>query len=113
MNTETLEQPGIDILNVGTGDVKIVFETEEDIKKAKQMIPDMLKRGFAVLIEVEGAWQRIHDFDAKTGEYVIKGQIKPTQSGADKETEPVKAARPKRYNMGKVKATVVGRSAGG
>jgi hypothetical protein len=42
------------ILNVGAGDTKLTFDPSKpaEVKRAGKVVKDMLKRGFAILIEV-------------------------------------------------------------
>jgi len=67
----------LEILNVGAGDVKITFEKENvsESIRAKRVIQDMLRRGFALVVEVERdgktAYERVQEFDAARGEYII------------------------------------------
>jgi hypothetical protein len=63
----------LSILNVYEGDVEITFDKDNAAEaiRARRIISDMLKRGYALLIEVDGAYQRAIDFDEKTGRYII------------------------------------------
>lgn len=134
------ERPGeLSILNVGAGDVKITFNRGDvaEVIRAKRIITDMLRRGFALVVEVERngekAYERVESFDEKTGEYLIcdfdpleaarlDAQGEP-EAIAGKPAEPASPAdtgksqqrgRPsKRLPMEKTRATAVGRSAGG
>lgn len=77
------------LLNVGTGDTKISFDPKkpEEVIRASAVIKDMLKKGYAILIEAgkdeKGPlYRRAIDFDPKTQEYIIAG-LPP------EDTEPV------------------------
>lgn len=63
----------LSILNVYEGDVKIVFDKDNPAEaiRARRIILDCIRRGYALLIEVDGAYQRAVDFDEKVGEYII------------------------------------------
>ncbi|HZF24047.1 MAG TPA: hypothetical protein VE030_11355 [Burkholderiales bacterium] len=67
----------LEILNVGAGDVKITFNTGDvsDTIRARRIVTDMLRRGFALLVEIERdgerKYERVQAFDEKTGEYLI------------------------------------------
>ena len=63
----------LEILNVGAGDMKITFDKEDpaELIRAKRIIQDMLRRGFALLVKQGDAWTRVERFDAATGEYLI------------------------------------------
>ena len=64
----------ISILSVGRGDIKINFASDDpdEIEHAKNVIIDMLKRGYMLFIEVDGKHVRVKDFDPKTNEYILK-----------------------------------------
>lgn len=59
----------LEILNVSEGDMKISFDTNDcaEAIRAKRIIKDMLRRGYALLVD----GQRIKDFDETKGEYII------------------------------------------
>jgi hypothetical protein len=67
----------LSVLNVAGGDIKITFDKNNvgESIRAKRMILDMQKRGYALLVEVERngerAYERALGFDEKTGEYII------------------------------------------
>lgn len=67
----------LEILNVQGGDVKITFDKEniQETIRARRIVTDMLRRGYAIVVEVERGgerkYERIQDFDEKTGEYII------------------------------------------
>lgn len=69
----------VGILNVGCGDTKIVFDKDNpaDCIRAARIVKDMLRRGYALMVEVgrtesgERKVQRVHKFDATKFEYII------------------------------------------
>ena len=67
----------LEILNVGAGDVKLTFNTGDpsDVIRCRRIVSDMLRRGFALLVEVERdgekRYERAQAFDETTGEYLI------------------------------------------
>lgn len=67
----------LSILNVGAGDIVIKFSTASvsEVIRAKRIVSDMLRRGYALVVEVERngekAWERIKEFDEKRGEYIV------------------------------------------
>lgn len=73
------------ILNVAAGDTKLSFDKSNpgEVIRAGRIVKDMLKRGYALLIEVERdgqkAFERALDFDDKTSEYII-ADFDPSQS---------------------------------
>ena len=64
----------LEILNVSEGDIKIVFDKNNPAEtiRAKRYIKDMLRRGYALLIELEdGTHTRALDFDENKECYII------------------------------------------
>ena|SRR5579863_2810245 len=67
----------IAILNVGTGDTKISFDGNNPMDKvrASRVIKDMLRRGYALMVEIERdgqkAFERVQEFREDKFEYVI------------------------------------------
>lgn len=76
----------LQILNVGEGDVRIEFDRSDvaEAVRAKRIIHDMLRRGYALLVEVERdgekRFERAKAFDELTGSYVI-ADFDPSQAG--------------------------------
>jgi len=123
----------LSILNVYEGDVKITFDTKDAAEtiRARRMIQDLIRRGYALLIEVEGAYQRAIDFDEKVGEYVIadfdpsyrqKSNEEEGEDEREEEKESEEAEAPpkirsrrgrRRISMEATNAVAIARSAGG
>lgn len=68
----------IGILNVGAGDTKLTFDRNNPAERirAARIVKDMLRRGYALLIEIDdGSRNKRHrralDFDENTCEYII------------------------------------------
>src|SRR6266446_2321255 len=66
------------ILNVGTGDIKLIFDKNNpaEMIRSARIVKDMIRRGYALLIEVERPdgtklYQRAWDFKEDTYEYII------------------------------------------
>lgn len=116
----------IGILNVGAGDTKLVFDKTkpEDCRRAAEIISDMLKRGFAILVEVgqddQGPlYRRATGFDPETMEYIIVGLPEDQAPSVNVQVD-VKSPAPRRGRPYKTKvpadkttAVAVARSAGG
>jgi hypothetical protein len=118
------------ILNVAAGDTKLTFDSSnpDETAHASRVVKDMLARGFAILIEIgrndKGPiYQRAHDFDANTNEYIIAG-TPPAQehTGNDEESTSTpsegRARSPRRAAAVRVPAetstaVAVARTAGG
>jgi hypothetical protein len=135
----TIDPPGVvSILNVGAGDTKLSFDPKNPAERirAGRVVKDMIRRGYALLVEVDGSYVRATDFDETKCEYIIAdfdpviaaetdrqdedeehGQSKP---GAPKAKTPkpepqltARRGRPRRVDAGSARSTAVGRSAGG
>lgn len=110
MKTENII-PGLDVLSIGHGDIKIDFDDKnpQEAERAKRIIADMLRRGYSLFIpDGSGGLKRVKRFDAKVGTYFIADGAK-VEPSAEKVKKPKLSAVP----MAKTRATVVGRSAGG
>ena len=65
------------ILNVGAGDTRLSFDRTNpaEVIRSARIVKDMLRRGYALLVEVERngakAFERALDFREDTGEYII------------------------------------------
>jgi len=133
--------PGtVGILNVGAGDIRLSFDKSNPAERirAARIVKDMLRRGFALLIEVdvdgEKKFTRAIDFDENVCEYVIADFDGATAELHDQEeahgqeeqsppsvetTGGTSAPRTKRANTKKrvaaegARAVAVGRTAGG
>lgn len=78
----------LNILNVSAGDITISFDTKDAAEaiRAKRIIEDMLKRGYALLVkDSDGAFVRALGFDSEKGEYII-ADYAPTENNT-KETK--------------------------
>lgn len=97
------------ILNVGAGDTKIIFDKSnpQDTIRAGRIVTDMLRRGYALLIEVEKdgkkTTHRVKEFDPATSEYII-ADFDPTVAEDDTNDEaPAEAAPAKPAARSKIK----------
>jgi|GEM_PF-1875406 len=67
----------LEILNCQAGDTKLTFDTGNvsDTIRAKRIVTDMLRRGYALVVEIERdgkkAYERVQAFDEVKGEYLI------------------------------------------
>lgn len=129
----------LSILNVGSGDTKLSFDKSNPAEciRAGRIVTDMLRRGYALLVEVERngerAYERVQAFDPDTSEYIIAdfdplaadpdsmettpngSEAQAAQEGATPEAEPPrrKRGRPRRVSAEGANAVAVARSAGG
>ena len=115
----------VGILNVGAGDTKLVFDNKNpaETQRAARIVKDMIRRGFALFIEIgrndKGPiYQRAHDFDEATTEYIVAGSPGESEDQPD-EQEPAGAPRkgrkaaPRRIHAVSTNAVAVARTAGG
>ena len=104
------------ILNVGAGDTKLSFDpaNPEERARAARIVTDMLKRGFALLIEVgkddqgRPLYRRADGFDETACEYII---VEPDV--ADAPAPASKKTRGRRIPAEKTTGVAVSRIAGG
>jgi hypothetical protein len=114
------------VLNVGSGDTKLTFDKSkpEECKRACAAVTDMLKRGFAILVEVgekdgRPLYQRAEAFDPETAEYIIIGAPDEEATAAEAKepaafTPPTRGrGKARRFDAAKTPAISVARSAGG
>lgn len=73
-----MKQGTLGILNVGAGDTKLSFDKSNPAERirAARIVKDMLRRGYALLIEIDDGkggktHQRALDFDENACEYII------------------------------------------
>jgi hypothetical protein len=68
----------LSILNVAKGDTKLSFDPADpaERERACRIVTDMLKRGYAIMVEVDGKTRRAVGFDPNTAEYLIRGLSK-------------------------------------
>ncbi len=109
-----IKSAGLDVLSCGEGHLEIRFNNKDvlETEKAKRIVGDMLKRGYALFVHgTDDALIRVKRFDAKKGVYVIaEGPTVPTSAlPKDKASKSDEREVP----MAKSKATAIGRSAGG
>lgn len=114
----------IGILNVGAGDTKITFDKSNPAEciRAGRIVTDMLRRGYALLIEVKkGKFERVKKFDPKTSSYIIAdfdpkdaNEPEPSAQAASKVGAP-RGRKPKMRAIpaSSVSGTAVARTAGG
>lgn len=134
----------VGILNVGAGDTKLVFDpaNSQDCIRAARIVKDMIRRGYALLIEVvqsDGTkqYQRAYDFKEDSFEYIVADfdpvvaqtedveeeapqvgvELAAGDGGQSLATPPRKSgrkgSRTKRVSATGTKAVAVARSAGG
>ncbi len=64
----------LSVLNCTAGDIVVSFDkgSAAEVERAKRIIQDMLKRGYALFVhDDDGKLQKVKRFDPETCEYVI------------------------------------------
>lgn len=108
------------ILNVGSSDTKLTFDKKkpQEVKRARAVVQDMIKRGFAILVEVgtkggQPLYQRAVGFDPKTDEYIIIGAPEDAKKQKAPAPRPRGRQGQRRIKAQSTNAVAVARSAGG
>jgi hypothetical protein len=67
------EGPCLEILNAGAGHLKVSFAKDDapQVERARRLITDMLRAGYAIFVEVDGQMVPVRAFDPATDEYLI------------------------------------------
>jgi hypothetical protein len=122
----------LNCLSVSEGDITISFDSNNiaEAIRAKRMITDMLRRGYALLIRMDdGTHTRCLEFDEKRSEYIVADFDPTPTTNYDKDEEtatPASTYQPepeptikkstrgrKRLDMSTSHATAVAPSSGG
>ncbi len=128
----------LDVLNTGTGHLRLTFNPgePEEVEKAKTTIDLLLRRGFALFVQENGKTRRVRGFDPERGSYYVDQvpeEAQQSQAEADDTPGglPAVKAKEERCHCGKParhrgrctgqralsaathRATAVGRTAGG
>jgi hypothetical protein len=91
----------IGILNVGAGDTKLTFDKDNlaECIRAARIVADMLRRGYALLVEVETdgvkKYQRVIEFRPDRYEYVIADfdpMVAAAEDAKEKSNEEIEQA---------------------
>lgn len=85
-NDIDIDEGTLCILNITAGDIKVSFNKDdpEEAARAREMIEDMLKRGYSILVQWGDGWRRAKKFIPSRDSYVIEvpkegkeGEVKP------------------------------------
>ena len=122
MTTTTAEfeivTPGmLEVLSVGKGDLRLTIGGDaDDMAKARKLIEEMLRKGYAIFVETDKGLTRVKRFNAKRFSYVITEIVEDALPEATKPAKPGPTTRRTRDRDVPVrgsKAVAVGRTAGG
>lgn len=131
----------VGVLNVGVGDTKLSFDPTNPAERirAARIVKDMIRRGYALLVETEQNGKKVFtralDFDENVCEYVIadfdptaaapaaaeqahhhgqeQGEARPYETAPAAAPGKAKRAPVKRVKAEEVRSVAVARSAGG
>jgi hypothetical protein len=114
--------PGVlEVLSIGRGDLRLsVGESAEDRDRARDLIEEMLRKGYSIFVETDDGPERVVSFNPHRLTYLIQEgpdeQAAAPESAAAKAPKAAKGVRKKRTRQVPVsgsRATAVGRTAGG
>jgi hypothetical protein len=74
MDDVSIEEGSLCILNISAGDIKVSFNKDvpEEVEHARQIIEDMFKRGYSILVAWGSGWRRATKFIASRDSYIIE-----------------------------------------
>ncbi|HET8777938.1 MAG TPA: hypothetical protein VFN76_09795 [Candidatus Limnocylindria bacterium] len=85
----------LSVLNVGAGDIRIDFTGADEMEKirAKRIISDMLRRGYALFVKLaDGTYRRALRFDPEAEVYVIADLDTEAADASDGDQEATSTA---------------------
>lgn len=106
----------LDVLSIGKGDLRLdVGGNDADRERAKEIIGEMLEKGYAIFVETDDGPVRVMGFIASEMSYLIvdDDQAEPDPPTPDATPAKAKRAAKKKVPVEGSKATAVGRTAGG
>lgn len=111
----------LSVLNCNAGDINISFDGSNplEVERAKRIIEDMLRRGYALFVQVGEELKKVKRFDPKTCEYIIAagadyGEAIDAQDEVTKtKRKATKSAKERRLSLTTSRATGVAPTAGG
>lgn len=110
----------VSILNVGHGDTRLTFDKDkpEERERAKRIVSDMLRLGYAILVKVgerkgKPHYRRAVGFDPELCEYLVRDVPEEAPAEAPRPRAKRRGRPPGRVSAVNRPAVSVGRSAGG
>lgn len=107
----------IEVLSIGRGDLTLtVGGTDEDRERAKRMIADMLRAGYAIFVETDEGPRKVEAFDPNRMTYIVREETPSgTPPGEQAGAKPKRARKTatRKVPVAGSRATAVGRTAGG
>lgn len=116
-----MEVGTLEILNVGAGHLTLTVTAGDaiEVERARRIIEDMLRRGYAIFVETKQGLKPVRKFDPKRMVYLIDDTMQTTPAEPHLSSSPSKTGRrgrKPRYRevpVSKSRTTAVGRTAGG
>jgi len=110
--------PGVlEVLSIGKGDLKLTVDVghPDDVAKARALIEEMLRKGYAIFVETEAGPVRVQQFNPELMSYVIYEVPEPSETyeAAKRAPRKPRKARKRHVPVAGSRATAVGRTAGG
>jgi len=112
--------PGVlEVLSIGKGDLKLaVGDSDEDREQARELIREMLRKGYSIYVETDHGPIRVHDFNAYKMTYVIRDIApapveEPAKPTKRRGRPPGSRTRRTEVPVAGSRATAVGATAGG
>lgn len=103
----------LDVLNCGAGHLAFTFDGGDalEVEKARRVIEDMLRRGYAIFLENEdGSLSKVESFDPRRNAYIVAETVPDRPQGQRGKRGP---RRRRAVPLTEGRATGIGPTAGG
>lgn len=82
------------VLNVGAGDLRFRWKDEGDAAQAREVVEDLLRSGYAIVVEDEdGVCRVVEEFDPEFDEYIVAAlPAKKRSESYEERSEPTTAS---------------------
>lgn len=107
--------PGVlEVLSIGKGDLKLTIggDNPEDTEKARKLIEEMLKKGYAIFVETDKGPTRVKKFNARRMTYIIS-EVPDEPALEPAKAKPARKVKETHVPVAGSRATAVGRTSGG
>lgn len=107
----------LSVMNVGAGDLTVHFDPRfpDEVKRARKMVEDMLRAGYALVVrEEDGTHSPVQEFDPETCTYVVADMDFRQAKGDARERRKKSGNKRSRWvPASEAHATAIAPSAGG
>lgn len=105
--------PGmLEILSVGKGDIKLNLGGPDDVESARQIIEEMLVKGYGIFVETDEGLSRVKKFNPRRMTYSIVEMADPEVEAAKPPAKRRKTVE-RQIPVAGSKAKAIGRTGGG